>query len=277
MALHRDLAPLSEAAWNAIDEAAREVLRVHLAARRLMDFVGPLGWDESALDLGRVVPVEPAPKGVLLRRRVVRPLLEVRAPFRVSREEVERIDRGGRDVDLDPVRDAAAAFARCEDEALLLGCSPAEIPGILPEAEQEPVVIAPDPLAFPAAVGRALELLRRAGVSGPYALALGSEAYQALDAAGEGGFPVRRHVERLIGGPVVWARVLQGGGLVSSLRGGDLRFVCGRDASIGYSGHDADEVGLYLEESFTADLPGPEAVVPLRFEDEQPVPTRGSR
>ena len=70
-------------------------------------------------------------------------------------------------------------------------------------------------------------------------------------------------MERLLGGPIVWARVLEGGAVVSQ-RGGDFRFVCGRDASIGYLGHDASHVYLYLEESFTSEIPGPEAVVALR-------------
>ncbi|HEX2486420.1 MAG TPA: family 1 encapsulin nanocompartment shell protein [Myxococcota bacterium] len=263
MALHRDLAPLSAAAWCEIDEAAREVLQVHLAGRRVMDFVGPLGWDESALDLGRTAPVAPAPSGLDVRRRVVRPLVELRSPFRVSREEMERADRGARDLDLDAVRDAAELLARFEDEALLLGCAGADVPGLLESSLHEPVPIDPDPLAFAATIAHAVETLRQAAVAGPYALALGSRPYEALDAAGEGGFPVRRHVERLLGGPIVWARVLEGGAVVSQ-RGGDFRFVCGRDASIGYLGHDATHVYLYLEESFTSEIPGPEAVVALR-------------
>jgi len=262
MGLLRELAPFSEAVWRAVDEAAKEVLEVQLAARRLMDFVGPVGWNESALDLGRTAPISPAPAGLELRRRLVRPLVELRAPFRLPRAELERIDRGARDVDLEPVRRAAEAFARAEDEALLLGCAPADLPGLVPCAAHEPVAMEPDPHAFPAAVARALEALRQAGVAGPYALALGSEAFQALDAAGEGGFPVRRHVERVLGGPIVWARVLKGG-LVMSQRGGDARFVCGRDVAIGYLHHDGEHVELYLEESFTADVPAPEAVVPL--------------
>ena len=69
-------------------------------------------------------------------------------------------------------------------------------------------------------------------------------------------------VERLIDGPLVWAPSLRGG-VVVSLRGGDFRLVCGRDASLGYSAHDDKTVQLYIEESFSAELNGPEAVVPL--------------
>jgi len=82
-------------------------------------------------------------------------------------------------------------------------------------------------------------------------------------------------VERLLSGPIVRARVLRGG-VVVSLRGGDLRFVCGRDVAIGYLGHDAARVELYLEESFTSEVSGPEAIVPLRL-DGAGISSPGSR
>jgi uncharacterized linocin/CFP29 family protein len=47
------------------------------------------------------------------------------------------------------------------------------------------------------------------------------------------------------------------------VRGGDFKLTCGRDASIGYLSHDEKTVCLYLEESFSAELIGPEAAVPL--------------
>lgn len=51
--------------------------------------------------------------------------------------------------------------------------------------------------------------------------------------------------------------------MVLSLRGGDFELVLGRDVSLGYDSHDADDVRLYLEESVTFRLPGPEAAVVL--------------
>ena len=71
-----------------------------------------------------------------------------------------------------------------------------------------------------------------------------------------------KHVQQLIDRPVVWAPSLRGGVAVS-LRGGDFKLICGRDASIGYLSHDDKHVCLYFEESFSAELAGPEAVVPL--------------
>jgi uncharacterized linocin/CFP29 family protein len=236
--LHRALAPLSEKAWERIEHEAREVLRTRLAARRLVDFVGPLGWDHSALDLGEVEPLDPsAANGAFLRLRRVRPLAELRVPFELEREQLDLIDRGAGRIDLDPLHAAAKAFAASEDSVLFEGCPAASIPGIVADSTQKAVLLPHDPIDLPGAITQALGQLRQAGVAGPYALALGPEPYAALEAAGGGGYPVREHVQRLLGGPAVWAPSLRGGVLLSR-RGGDFRLVCGRDAAIGYFSHD---------------------------------------
>src|SRR5262245_36701640 len=101
--LLRDLAPISDAAWKMIDDQARQTLVVELAGRKLVDFVGPKGWHESATNLGRVEPVKGAPaEGVTGALRQVQPLVELRTPFALSRVELDNIARGAPDPDLDP-------------------------------------------------------------------------------------------------------------------------------------------------------------------------------
>jgi uncharacterized linocin/CFP29 family protein len=261
--LNRDLAPISDRAWERIEEEAREVLALHLAARRLVDFEGPLGWSHSAIDLGKVEPLEGrSSDGALVRRRVVRPLIELRVPFALERDELERVDRGAADVDLEPLRDAARVFAAAEDTALFEGYADADIPGLLSDSSNEGVALPDGAGDLVGAISDALEQLRQAGVSGPYAVALGPDAYAVLDRTVEGGYPLLRHVQRLIDRPVVWAPSLRGG-VVLSLRGGDFKLVCGRDAAVGYLSHDEKQVRLYLEESFSAEINGPEAAVAL--------------
>jgi len=46
--LLRGHAPITEGGWEEIDAEAVERLRPALAARRFVDFDGPLGWDHSA-------------------------------------------------------------------------------------------------------------------------------------------------------------------------------------------------------------------------------------
>ena len=82
-------------------------------------------------------------------------------------------------------------------------------------------------------------MLRAAGVNGPYALALGTQAYDELDADSEDGYPLRRRIEEnLADGSLVWAPALQGGAVLLSTRGGDYELTVGQDLSIGYAVHD---------------------------------------
>jgi uncharacterized linocin/CFP29 family protein len=47
------------------------------------------------------------------------------------------------------------------------------------------------------------------------------------------------------------------------MRGGDFLFESGEDLSIGYDHHDADNVHLYLVESFSFHVASPDAAVVL--------------
>jgi uncharacterized linocin/CFP29 family protein len=112
-------------------------------------------------------------------------------------------------------------------------------------------------------VARAVEALVRVGVDGPYGLALGPEAYtRVLETTEHGGYPLFDHMRKIIGVPLVWAPGLEGA-LVISQRGGDFVFEAGEDLSIGYDGHDAERVDLYLVETFTFRVATPEAALAL--------------
>ncbi|TBR29762.1 MAG: bacteriocin, partial [Reyranella sp.] len=70
--LFRDRAPITEAGWEEIEKEAKRTLRALLAARRVVDFRGPLGWGASDVELGRADPIA-SPRGgenvrALLRR-----------------------------------------------------------------------------------------------------------------------------------------------------------------------------------------------------------------
>src|SRR3954453_2606464 len=99
--LLRELAPGTDAGWEELEEEARNHLTVHLAARKLVDFSGPHGWERSATNLGRTkTHALAAVEGVGARRRRVLPIVETRAWFSLSRSELDIIDKGAVDVDL---------------------------------------------------------------------------------------------------------------------------------------------------------------------------------
>lgn len=261
--LFRHLAPVSNAAWAVIDDEARRTLKATLAGRRLVDFRGPLGWDAAAVGTGRSEKSSAVPRShAEVRLRQVLPLVELRMPFALRREELDAVDRGAEDPDTTPVRHAARAIAMAEDRAIFYGYGAARIRGLCEGAADAALRLDGDVASYPAAIATALKTLRDRGVGGPYAVALGEQAYTQLLEATQSGYPVLDHVRRLVGAPLVWAPALDGAVVVSQ-RGGDFALTVGQDFSIGYLSHDAEHVRLYIEESFTFWAITPEAALPL--------------
>jgi uncharacterized linocin/CFP29 family protein len=262
--LLRELAPVSAEAWQEIEAEAQRTLKLMLAARKIVDFSGPIGWDASAIGLGRTSDLQPPDEGVEARVRTLQALVELRVPFELARQELEARGRGAKDPNLDPVRDAARQAATAEDHAVFHGYRAAGIHGIAEAAADIALTISDNYAEYPALVAEALNNLRSAGVSGPYAIALGPRCYTGLTKTTQSGFPVIEHVRRLLDGPIVWAPAVNGA-LVASMRGGDFELVVGQDFSIGYLDHTATNVRLYLQESFTFRVLAPEAAIPLVY------------
>ncbi|HYB55564.1 MAG TPA: family 1 encapsulin nanocompartment shell protein [Alphaproteobacteria bacterium] len=263
--LFRELAPVTAAAWAEIDREATRTLKTTLAARKLVDFSGPKGLASSALGTGRSKPIASLPQsGVEARLRQVLPLVELRVPFELSRAELDAIDRGAKDPDLDPLIEAAQKIAKAEDRAVFHGYAAAGISGMCEAAPGKPVSLTDNYEDYPLAVAASLTRLRAAGVDGPYAIALGQQCYTGLTETTKGGYPVIQHVRRLLDGPIVWAPAVDGA-VVLSTRGGDFELTVGQDFSIGYLGHTADSVRLYFVESFTFQPLSPQAAVALVY------------
>lgn len=262
--LKRELAPIVPEAWREIDEEARRVLNLHLGGRKLVDFDGPHGWNHAAVNLGTLDLLEDQPEDdVYLGIRNVLPLAEVRIPIRLDIMDLDAVARGDHEPDLDAVVRAAEKMARLEDGAIFQGSDALGITGILEASEHDPMTLPADPVRYPQVFVEASEVLRRAGIDGPYALALGPEAYNALAQAADDGYPIRKHVSQLVDGPVVWVPALEGAVLLS-VRGGDFTLTVGQDLSVGYAYHEKDEVELYVTETFTFRVLEPAAAIHLQ-------------
>jgi uncharacterized linocin/CFP29 family protein len=262
--LLRSHAPISDAGWKLLDEEARERLAPALAARRLIDFSGPHGWDHSATNIGRTSPLASAPcDGVSGLQRRVLPLVELRADFQLSRNELRDADRGADDTDLSQLDTAAHQIAVAENIAVFHGWHDA-ITGIAESSPHEQVPLGDVTDGYPRQVAGAVERLLCSGVAGPYGLALGREQYRrVVETAEHGGYPLLDHLRKILEGPIVWAPGVNGA-IVLTLRGGDFRFESGQDLAIGYESHDSEVVRLYLEESFSFHVATPEGAVALK-------------
>ena len=260
--LHRELAPISAAAWAQIEEEVARTFKRSLAGRRVVDVKGPNGFDFSAVGTGHVSKINGPDKGVQARQRQVMPLVELRVEFELSRQGIDDVERGSNDSDWQPAKDAAQKLAYAEDRAIFDGYKAAGISGVRPNSSNPTIALPKDVADYPKVVAAALEELRLAGVDGPYSVLLGADAFTALGEGSEGGYPVLQHIKRLISGDIVWAPALSGGSVLST-RGGDYEMHIGQDLSIGYASHNESVVRLYLQESFTFLMLTAEASVPI--------------
>lgn len=261
--LHRGLAPITDAAWDQIEAEARRTFTRNIAGRRVVDVIELDDPQVAAIGTGHFSVLPPRPDGLIARQRTSNPLIELRAPFTVTRAAVDDVERGSQDSDWQPVKDAATAISHAEDRAIIDGLPEWHIAGISASTSNSPVPVPDEPLHLPDAVADALRTLRLAGVNGPYSLLLSADLYTAATEASDHGYPVLDHLNSLLtDGEIVWAPAMSGGLLVTT-RGGDFALHLGQDLSIGYLAHDADSIHLYLQESLTFQTYTAEASVRL--------------
>ncbi|AFM19195.1 uncharacterized protein, linocin/CFP29 [Mycolicibacterium chubuense NBB4] len=248
--LYRELAPVTAAAWDEIEQEATRTFKRHIAGRRVVDVSEPGGPVTAAVSTGHLLDVAAPGDGVIAHLREARPLVRLRVPFTVSRHAVDDVERGSQDSDWDPVKEAARKLAFAEDRAVFEGYEAASIDGIRKCSSNPALALPDDPREIPDIIAQALSELRLAGVDGPYSVLLSAEVYTRVAETTAHGYPILEHINRLVDGDIIWAPAIDGA-FVLSTRGGDFDLQLGTDMSIGYLSHDAGTVQLYLEETLT--------------------------
>jgi uncharacterized linocin/CFP29 family protein len=260
--LHRELAPISDAAWSQIEDETTRTLKRYLAGRRIVDVPAPGGVALPAVATGHLVSITAPADGILANRRQVKPLVELRVPFELSRQTIDDVERGSEDADWQPAKDASMKLAFAEDRAIFNGYGDADIQGIREGTSNPVLALPPDVRDYPDAVAQALSQLRLVGVNGPYSVAFGAKEYTALAETRDHGYPVLEHVKHIVDGSLIWAPAIDGA-FVLTTRGGDFELNIGQDVSIGYLSQTDSAVRLYLQETFTFRVLTSEASVVL--------------
>ncbi|MFP4458617.1 MAG: family 1 encapsulin nanocompartment shell protein [Candidatus Zixiibacteriota bacterium] len=256
----KSLAPISEAAWDEINEQAKITLTTFLSARKFVDVEGPKGLDFSAVNLGRL-SIEPDHEkdDVKFGMRKVLPLIETRIPFELNIWELDDAARGAEDIDLGPLEDAAEKIAKFEDNAIYNGFKKAAIAGLKEVSEHKIMTCPKDAEEALCSIPEGIRILKESAIDGPYALVVNPAKWQEIAAYAKG-YPLRRQIEEMLDGKLVFSPNIDGMYLVSQ-RGGDMILTIGQDMTIGYDGHDSKKVKLYLMESFTFHITDPAAFI----------------
>ena len=73
--LHRELAPISDAAWTQIEAETSRTLKRYLGGRRVVDVMGPGGTGFSAVGTGHLQTIAAPADGAVARQREVKALV----------------------------------------------------------------------------------------------------------------------------------------------------------------------------------------------------------
>ncbi len=262
--LKRELAPISERAWEEIDDTARDVLKNYLSARKFVDVDGPRGADFASVSLGRLDIVKNEPmNGVNFGIHTVQPLVESRAEFELDIWELDNINRGAYDIDLDALEDAAKKIAAFEEKAIYTGFEHGKIKGMKNASPYDTIEFSDDAKDIIEAVSNGITTFTKASVEGPYALIASDKLWRFISSQVKG-YPLKRILEHLMGSKIILNPACEEAFLVST-RGGDLKLTIGQDLSIGYHSHTTEKVKLYFSESFTFQVIDPNVIINLKW------------
>src|SRR5258708_2182516 len=192
-------------AWQQIEDEATRTIKRHLAGRRVVDVHGPGGFDLAAIGTGHLAGHAQLEDRTSVRLRAVQPLMELLTPFDVDRQAIDDVDRGAQDSDWQAVKDAAKQLAFAEDRAIFDGSAAGQIQGIRAGTSNPHGALPQDVRAYPDAIAQALSQLRLAGVNGPYRVALSADAYTAVSETSDPGYPILKHIRRLLSPPLTSA------------------------------------------------------------------------
>src|SRR5246127_821305 len=157
--LHRELAPISDAAWAQIEEETSRTVKRYLAGRRVVDLHGPAGSALSAVGTGHHRTIAAPGDGITAQQREAKDLVELRVPFELERQMIDDVERGANDSDWQPAKEAARKLAFTEDRAIFEGYEAAGIVGVRQGASNPQKSPPADVRKYPEAFAEALSQL----------------------------------------------------------------------------------------------------------------------
>lgn len=256
--LYREIAPVSNEAWQEMEQRLREVFTTYLSARKVVKVDGPKGFDFNVITEGRLANVSEE-NNVSFGNYAVLPLTETRVEFELNRWELDNVLRGAGDVDYGPLEEAAERIALFEDKAVYNGLKNGNIKGMIECSKNETVNFGNDAESIMNSISKAVIKLRSAYQTGPYTLIVGAESLNRI-LSSTSAYPLDKRIQELLESNIVYSEALEGAILVP-YNHEDLELTIGKDLSLGYQNHTNEVVRFFISESFTFRVLDPSIIV----------------
>lgn len=254
----RNLAPISDRAWDEINERAEIVINSQLTTRKSLKVKGPMGLDYTSIPTGRLDLLENKNSPVKLGLYQNQSLVETRISFTVSQWELDNVLRGAKDINLDKLEEAAMKISRFEDDLVYNGNKSTNIKGLMQEAGLVKNIEL-EAQAILTSISESIIDLKNAFVEGAFNLIVDKVFYQALNKV-HGSKLLKTIVESIINGQVIVSESIKGG-LLIPVNHEDIEFTIGQEYTIGYESHDTKDIKLFLMNSMTLRVLDPNILV----------------
>ncbi len=251
-------APLGEATWQKLEEIMIQTARSLLVGRKILPVEGPHGLGLLA------VPVEETGQEEMHLVKTVG-IPSFSETFSLSKRMLAAFEKESIYLNLRPLRDAVLACTRKEDVLVFKGFS--EIPGLLTVKGSKN-----SSLSAWKEVGEAVEdiikamnVLEKQGVPGPYLLILAPERFNLLFRRYPNGNQLEiEHLRLFCEAGVLKAPVLEEGGVLLGWGGKVGRIVLAQDMHLGFIGPTENSLQFYVSEALLPLVEIPEAICVLK-------------
>lgn len=193
--LGRDLSPLTQEEWSALESTVVEVFKKSVVCRRFMSVVGPIGAGHQVISYDVFLGVEPGscevrpgeesqvcePVRTGTRKHLVMPTIY--KPFNISWRDLEYWRQFNLPIDASSAASAAFATAVAEDTLILHGNKKLEIEGLLTVEGRQSMSMSDWDVVGNAFsdVSMGISKLSEMGFFGPYYLILNPKQYFQLN------------------------------------------------------------------------------------------------
>ena len=246
--LKKSAAPLSDEQWEQIDGRAKIILTSLLSGRRVAGVVGPYGRMTGAINEGRLAIHDD--DGLKYGVAIVKPFVETRIDFTMSKWELDSIDRGAMDTNWDPLDAAVRRAALFEEKVLYYGLPDAGIVGLLDSTAHPVLEFGNTPEEVLKSISKAILLIKDSYGKTPYSLVVGEEKWMQINSF-EGFYSFSEKVSELLPGGVYVSKAMKDEAVMVPYDDDNIEFDIGEDFGIGYQDDDDKNIKLFVTERFT--------------------------
>lgn len=256
--LGREDAPIGPEVWDVLDKTMVEAAKSVLAGRRILHTEGPFGLGLKAIPMP-----DTKSEGGLITSSFV-PVNMIQKMFLLSKRDIAASEREGLPINTSVVANAAIEAAFLEDSLIFNG-SPGS-PGLMnASGSKEYKLTSWD------AIGRAADeiigavtLLDKAGLHGPYTMALAPKLYNLLLRRYPQGGTELEHLQTIVTDGIYKAPILDHGGVLIASGVQFVSIVLGQDMAVGFIGPVAEDLEFSITESLALMIREPKAICVLK-------------